>query len=128
MPFLSQEARRLLFAQSAIIKAVPETTAGATKNHNFARATSALEITKSRSATGILELKMCSAGYSSTYAAAGESQLLHYMENRQSHLGYLIVFDARARDFGRPLLNGMAADTVINKFVNLVPSVREHRG
>jgi tetratricopeptide (TPR) repeat protein len=44
----------------------------------------------------ILELKMCGRGYSEAYAAAGEDQIRHYMENRNSRLGYLIVFDARA--------------------------------
>jgi len=33
--------------------------------------------------------------YASTYAAAGEDQIIHYMDNRDCHLGYLLVFDAR---------------------------------
>jgi hypothetical protein len=29
----------------------------------------------------VLELKMCGGGYSSGYAASGEAQLVHYMDN-----------------------------------------------
>ena len=57
----------------------------------------------------ILELKMCGFRYSSTYAAAGVDQILHYMEQKDVNLGYLVVFDARLRDCGTPL---MAADAV----------------
>ncbi len=73
--------------------------------------------------TAILELKMCGGGYSSNYAASGETQLAHYMENRGSKLGYLVVFDARARDFGKVLLNGDNSRTIITKFVDLRPDV-----
>lgn len=49
----------------------------------------------------VIELKMCGAGYSSTYALSGESQIIHYQLNKGTKLGYLIVFDARARDYGK---------------------------
>jgi tetratricopeptide (TPR) repeat protein len=73
----------------------------------------------------ILELKMCGQPYSSSYAAEGEVQILHYMENRGVHLGYLIVFDARARDNGKPLLATRSADrfTVGEIFVDVRPDV-----
>jgi tetratricopeptide (TPR) repeat protein len=71
----------------------------------------------------ILELKLCGFGYSSAYAAAGEGQILHYMQNRRSHLGYLVVFDARLDSFGQPVLKSTGADTVINKLIDLRPRV-----
>jgi tetratricopeptide (TPR) repeat protein len=52
----------------------------------------------------IVELKMCGTTYSSDYAASGEEQIKHYMENRKSFLGYLVVFDSRVDLFGRQLL------------------------
>ena len=71
----------------------------------------------------ILELKMCGGGYSSNYAASGETQLIHYMENRESKLGYLVVFDARSRDFGKVLLNGGNSLTILTRIVDLRPTV-----
>src|SRR5579871_642647 len=41
----------------------------------------------------VVELKMCGFRYSSPYAAAGEEQINHYMDNRKTNLGYLVVFD-----------------------------------
>jgi hypothetical protein len=78
----------------------------------------------------ILELKMCGQPYSSTYAAQGEGQILHYMAHRGVHLGYLVVFDARSRDFGVPLLAVRAADafTVLEKIVDVRPDVRPDAG
>ena len=73
--------------------------------------------------TAILELKMCGGGYSSNYAASGETQLIHYMENRDSKLGYLVVFDARARDFGKVFLSGGNSLTIITKTVDVRPEV-----
>ncbi|MBS1595884.1 MAG: hypothetical protein JST90_16355 [Bacteroidetes bacterium] len=53
----------------------------------------------------VIELKMCGEGYSSTYALSGEDQLIHYLGNNETHLGFLIVFDARIRDFGKEFKN-----------------------
>lgn len=50
----------------------------------------------------IIELKMLGGSYSSSYAWEGRSQLAHYMDNRRSALGYLVVFDGRKRDWGEP--------------------------
>jgi len=47
----------------------------------------------------IIELKMCGMGYSEGYAREGIQQLVHYLDNKQTHLGYLMVFDGRLRDF-----------------------------
>jgi tetratricopeptide (TPR) repeat protein len=73
--------------------------------------------------TVILELKMCGFGYSSNYAASGESQLLHYMDNRGSKLGYLIAFDARLTMHGEGLLSGSSPFTVFSKFVDMRPRI-----
>jgi hypothetical protein len=73
--------------------------------------------------TIIVELKMCGFGYSTDYAAGGESQLLHYMTNRRSHLGYLVTFDARLTMYGHALLTGNGPLTVFSKFVDMRPRV-----
>ncbi|MGR2737180.1 tetratricopeptide repeat protein [Billgrantia sp. Q4P2] len=49
----------------------------------------------------VIELKMCGNGYSSGYALSGESQIIHYQINKFTKLGYLVVFDARVRDYGK---------------------------
>jgi len=75
----------------------------------------------------IVELKMCGAPYSSTYAASGEGQIKHYMENRRTHLGYLIVFDGRTKQFGKAIPQAAVDSyTVLQKIVdvrNHVPKV-----
>ena len=74
----------------------------------------------------IAELKMCGGRYASSYAAAGEDQILHYLENRDTRLGYLIVFDARSEKYGEFVLAPRAADIymVYEKFVDVRPSCR----
>jgi hypothetical protein len=52
---------------------------------------------------------MCGFGYSTAYAATGEEQIVHYMENRNTRLGYLIVLDARLDANGKPLFSNIAA-------------------
>lgn len=49
----------------------------------------------------IVELKMLGDPYSSTYAFAGENQIAHYMDQKKVAIGYLVIFDARKRDFGK---------------------------
>lgn len=75
----------------------------------------------------VIELKMCGGRYSSTYAAAGEEQILHYMENCRTNLGYLIAFDARFQKFGTSILTKRAPDahTVFEKFVDVRPDWRK---
>ena len=72
----------------------------------------------------ILELKMCGGGYSERYAAGGKGQLEHYMGNRDSNLGYLMVFDARITNFGAPLLSGQSRFTVFEKNIDVRPVVK----
>lgn len=76
--------------------------------------------------TAIIELKMCGSNYSSNYAQDGLQQLLHYMENRQAKIGYLIVFDARVRDFGKGFDQAQTSKGfVINtKVIDVRPIVR----
>lgn len=73
----------------------------------------------------IVELKMCGFGYSSTYAAAGEGQIQHYMANRSSSIGYLLVLDARLKDNGGRLMSDLsqAANTIYEIFVDMRPRV-----
>jgi len=49
----------------------------------------------------VVELKMCGHSYSQTWAESGIQQLTHYMENKDTENGYLIVFDSRVRDFSQ---------------------------
>jgi tetratricopeptide (TPR) repeat protein len=53
----------------------------------------------------VIELKMCGYGYSSTYAAEGEEQIFHYMDNSDTRLGYLVVLDARLDKNGHSLFD-----------------------
>jgi tetratricopeptide (TPR) repeat protein len=70
----------------------------------------------------VVELKMAGFRYSSPYAAFGEDQIIHYMENRHTHLGYLVVFDARLAKYGEKLLSGAAGQhTVVEVFVDVRP-------
>lgn len=72
----------------------------------------------------ILELKMCGRGYSEQYAASGEDQLEHYMGNRDSRIGYLIVFDARTANFEKPLFSGGSQFTIFEKNIDVRPTVK----
>lgn len=49
----------------------------------------------------VVELKICGNGYSSTYAQSGEQQVIHYLQNKPTCIGYLIVADGRIRDMGK---------------------------
>ncbi|MBM5575308.1 M48 family metallopeptidase [Deefgea sp. CFH1-16] len=74
--------------------------------------------------TAIVELKMCGFGYSSAYAASGEDQIHHYMENRSCHLGYLVVHDSRLENFSLRLIESSnSADTISEIFVDVRPRV-----
>ncbi|WP_249678344.1 tetratricopeptide repeat protein [Pseudomonas abieticivorans] len=77
----------------------------------------------------IVELKMCGFGYPSNYAAAGEGQIQHYMGNRDSHLGYLLVFDARLDKNKEPLIPNMtdSSKTIYEVFVDVRPRVSEKK-
>ena len=75
----------------------------------------------------VIELKMCGKGYTSTYAASGEEQICHYLENRDTSRGYLVVFDARMNDFGKPLLKSKVVKTftLAEFFIDLRPKVKQ---
>ena len=70
---------------------------------------------------------MCGKGYSSTYAASGQEQIVHYLENRDTSRGYLVVFDARMDDFGKVLLDAPASGkfTIGEHFIDLRPRVKQ---
>jgi tetratricopeptide (TPR) repeat protein len=76
--------------------------------------------------SAVIELKMCGKGYSSTYAASGQEQIVHYLENRDTSRGYLVVFDARMDDFGKALLDAPASGkfTIGEHFIDLRPRVK----
>lgn len=61
----------------------------------------------------VLELKMCGGSYSSTYALSGESQIIHYAKNKNTHIGYLVVFDARINDFGKDFIDVQTVDNIV---------------
>jgi hypothetical protein len=73
----------------------------------------------------ILELKMLGAPYAASYAFAGTNQIAHYMDSKDVRLGFLVIFDARARDFGAGLkpLEMVGNCTVRVTFVDVRPDV-----
>jgi len=79
--------------------------------------------------SAVVELKLCGYRYSSSYAASGEEQVLHYMQNRGTYLGYLVVFDARLNDNGKQLLPKRSADqfTVAEILCDVRPRVKKTR-
>ena len=75
----------------------------------------------------LVELKMCgSPSYSKGYAKEGLKQLTHYMKNRNTTRGYLLVFDSRTKDQGvgfepSKTIDGMSIVTII---VDVRPKVK----
>jgi len=66
----------------------------------------------------VVELKMCGHDYSTAYAQEGKEQLLHYMKNKGTQTGYLLVFDSRVRDFAQGFqenetIGGMSITTIV---------------
>jgi tetratricopeptide (TPR) repeat protein len=61
----------------------------------------------------IVELKMCGTGYSSTYAISGESQIIHYAKNKNTHIGFLVIFDSRVRDYGKLFMDIQTLENII---------------
>ena len=74
----------------------------------------------------IVELKMCGNGYSSGYSAEGVKQLEHYLDNKKLHMGYLVIFDGRKRDFSKGIEKKYTpTGKVIRTFViDVRPSVK----
>jgi len=73
--------------------------------------------------SAIIELKMLGAPYSSTYALQGEDQIAHYMDNRNCHLGYLLVFDARSLTWGGLPDDAAGSNTIVRVFVDVRPNI-----
>lgn len=69
----------------------------------------------------IVELKMCGQSYSENYALEGIEQLAHYMKIKSVFLGYLVVFDARVKDFGNNLKDPISqgSSTIFPKAVDI---------
>lgn len=76
--------------------------------------------------TIVVELKMCGHNYSSNYALSGKEQLKHYLENSDSRLGYLLVFDSRVRDINKYLNETIDGKnyTIITKAIDIRPQVK----
>ncbi len=74
----------------------------------------------------IVELKMCGYGYTETYAREGLEQIAHYMENKKSETGYLIVLDSRAKDFaqGFDSTQSIGNKTIHTRIADLRPYVK----
>lgn len=74
----------------------------------------------------IVELKMCGHNYSLSYAAEGLEQLIHYMRNRDTDIGYLIIFDSRVRDFAQGFQANEPIDgfSISVSFLDLRPYVK----
>jgi hypothetical protein len=73
----------------------------------------------------IIELKMCGAPYALSYAKDGLVQIEHYMENKNAGKGFLLVFDARMRDFGKDIPREAADDAPIHwKVIDVRPSIK----
>jgi hypothetical protein len=78
----------------------------------------------------IVELKMLGAGYSTSYAFSGTEQIVHYMENKKTHLGFLVTFDARVRENGTGLNGSEAVGTftVRTLLVDVRPMTKNSAG
>lgn len=79
--------------------------------------------------SAVIELKMLGDPYSSTYAFEGDEQIVHYMDNRACHVGYLVLFDARARDWGLTPdeRTAVGQNMVVTTFVDVRPTVKARR-
>lgn len=77
----------------------------------------------------VVELKMCGPSYSAAYAREGLDQLSHYMDGKGTGLGYLLVFDARARDFAKGLaeVEMVGRNTLFVRFVDVRPTIPRAR-
>jgi hypothetical protein len=75
----------------------------------------------------VVELKMCGFGYSMSYAEGGLEQLSHYLSNKHTSLGYLIIFDARTRDFGKGFseIYTIEKHTIFTHIVDVRPMVKD---
>jgi hypothetical protein len=74
----------------------------------------------------VVELKICGGdGYSSTYAISGEDQLVHYLNNISTKIGFLIVFDGRSLDFGKGFKTVQSINdlTIFTTAIEMTPKI-----
>ena len=68
---------------------------------------------------------MCGKTYATTYAQSGEGQIRHYMKNENSNVGFLVVFDARVRENGSPLIKSETKPLIVEEFlIDVRPDVQ----
>lgn len=75
----------------------------------------------------VVELKICGGeGYSSSYAISGEDQLVHYLKNTSTKVGFLVVFDGRSRDFGLGFKKIQSIDelTIFTTAIEMNPKIK----
>ncbi|MDR6300627.1 tetratricopeptide repeat protein [Mesonia maritima] len=75
----------------------------------------------------VVELKICGgAGYSSNYAISGEDQLVHYLKNTSTKIGFLVVFDGRLRDFEKGFKKIQSIDdlTIYTTAIEMKPKIK----
>lgn len=76
----------------------------------------------------VVELKICGgSGYSLNYALSGQDQLIHYIKNTDTRIGFLIVFDGRTRDFGKGFKSIQSVDeiTIFNTAIDMRPRIEK---
>ena len=76
----------------------------------------------------VLELKICGgAGYSSNYALSGENQIVHYLDNKPTKIGFLLVFDGRLRDYSKCFKPVQAINdfTIYTIAIDMRPVIKE---
>lgn len=69
----------------------------------------------------VIELKMSGQGYTTGYAKSGIEQVKHYLKNKQTKLGYLIVYDARIEKNGTEIPSNIFNTdcTIFTRFVDM---------
>ena len=75
----------------------------------------------------VVELKICGGeGYSSSYAISGEDQLIHYLKNTSTKIGFLIVFDGRSREFekGFKKVQSVGDLTIFTTAIEMKPTIK----
>jgi len=76
----------------------------------------------------VVELKICGgSGYSSSYAISGEDQLVHYLNNTDTRVGFLVVFDGRSRDFGKGFkkVQSIGELTIFTTAIEMTPKIKK---
>lgn len=100
------------------VEALEEVGAGAGRIDIYIRFRSGLAV--------IVELKMCGDGYTKSYAQDGLQQLAHYLDNKGTHIGYLMIFDGRLRDYGKGFQSSYShnAYTIYATVIDVRPTVK----